>query len=250
MKMPISNRMKLFRTPEGKPIEYIRVSTLAGYWFCASKAYLQALGIESPSNEATEAGTKIHNDITAARKPTALEAEFESFLKGFMVCHESGKGSTGLSGTEDKVFTRAWHNSNGEVVGYITSHGFDDFRVYPDKSVVIVEYKTTAQKVIDYYKLSTALFQLRVYMWLLEPLLKAGGYTFKHGEIVYLNRKGQPLGIKTINDYTEKGTEDEIRKIFEQFGNPNSMIAPARYKCYSCHPNFKSRCLFQGVPQQ
>jgi len=58
----------------------------------------------------------------------------------------------------------------------------------------------------------------------------------------------EPIGIKTI-DYDEKTVEEDIRKIFKEYGNPSHMVAPARYKCYSCHPNFKSRCLFQGVPQ-
>jgi hypothetical protein len=145
-------------------------------------------------------------------------------------------------------------------VGYITSHGFDDFRVDPDKKVTIVEYKTTSQKVVDWYKLSTAIFQLKVYCWMLDPLLKAGGYTISKAEIVYLpqppKRKTveapsphltEPLGVKTI-DYNEAAVEADIRSVFAQFAHPDKMVAPARYKCYMCHPNFKSRCIFQNQP--
>ena len=256
--MPIKNELKLFRSQHGKIIEHIRVSTLAGYWFCAAKSYLQALGVNSPSSPATEAGTELHNAFTAARPPSQLEIELENYLKRFMVNIDTGAGSTGLAGTEDKVFARAWKR-DGQVVGWITSHGFDDFRVDPDKKVTIVEYKTTSQKVVDWYKLSTAIFQLKVYMWMIEPLLKQGGYTLHKAEIVYYPQLGkrdkrlphevEPLGVKTITDYSEASVEADIENIFKQFGEPTKMIPPARYKCYMCHPNFKSQCPFQGVPQ-
>jgi CRISPR/Cas system-associated exonuclease Cas4 (RecB family) len=255
--MPISNPMKLFKNPKNEEIKYIRVSTLAAYFHCAAKAYLQAIGVESPSNEATSEGTRIHNDITASRPSTALERELELYLKQFMVSHECGGASTGISGTENKVFMREWLE-NGKVVGYIESHGFDDFRVDPDKKVTIVEYKTTSQKIVDWYKLSTAIFQLKIYCWMLEPILKAGGYSIDKAEIVYLpqpdkRRKGEPLpphmveplGVRTIIDYNAEAVEADIRMVFNQMRDPTHMLAPARYKCYICHPNFKALCPFQ-----
>jgi CRISPR/Cas system-associated exonuclease Cas4 (RecB family) len=242
--------MKLFRSSSDDEIKTIRVSTLASYYYCAMKAWLQAQGIESPPNQLTEDGTKLHNAITAARPPSQLEIELENHLKQYMIEEDTGKGSTGISGTHNKVFVREWLENN-KVVGKITSHGCDDFRVFPDKTVVIVEYKSTGQKIIDWYKLSTAIFQLKVYMWMLEPILKMGGYSIRKAEIVYVNRKGEPLGTKQIVDYDERTIEDEIRRVFEQFRDPANMIPPSRFKCYNCHPNFKSRCLFQkGVNPQ
>jgi hypothetical protein len=175
---------------------------------------------------------------------------------------DCGKGSTGIRDSEDKVFMREWIE-NGKVVGYIVSHGFDDFRVDPDKRVTIVEYKTTSQKVVDWYKLSTAIFQLKTYAWMLEPILKDGGYTIDKLEIVYIpqpdrRKKGEPpaphtlepLGVRTITDYSAASTEADIRMVFQQFADPSKLIAPARYKCFMCHPNFKSQCIFQRGAQQ
>lgn len=260
--------MNLFRNSKGTAIEHIRVSTLASYFFCAHKAYLQAAeGIDSPGNDATAEGSRIHDAITASRPPSLLEQQLETYLKGFMVNIDTGQGGTALSNTENKVFARAWI-VNGETKGFLTTHGIDDFRVNPDKSVVLVEYKTTSQKVIDWYKLSTALFQLKVYAWILEPILTAGGYRIEKAELVYLpqQKRGkkhkepwqlEPLGIRTIacgtqrDDYNAAAVEADIAMIFREFGNPCNMQPPARFKCYSCHPNYKACCPLQSFqPQQ
>lgn len=259
--MPIRNQMKLFRNSKGEEIKHIRISTLAGYYHCSMQSYLRAAeGIDSPPTEATTNGSKFHDAVTASRPPSSLELELENFLKPHMITLDTGKGGTVLSGTENKVFARAWI-VDGEVKGYITTHGLDDFRVLPNRHVKFMEYKFTGQKVIDYYKLSTAVFQTKVACWIYEPLMAQGGYVIDPPEVVYLPMPDkrlkvqpkpwelQPLGCKKIYDYSAAAVESDIAMIFKEYSDPWHMIPPSRHKCYTCHPNFKAACYFQTFPQ-
>lgn len=256
----MKNIQKLFRSLEKQSIEVIRVSTLSSYWYCAVKSYLQAQGLDSGSSEATEIGTKIHDEISKSRQSSQWEKEFEQHLKSFFIKLDCGKGSTGFFGTDGKVLARSWLK-NGETVGYITTHGIDDFEVTPNKEVTLVEYKTTNQRYVDNYKLCTALFQIKLYWWILRPLVEAAGYRIVKAKVVYLNRKGEPIGEKTIRQdessfyevenykddwfvYNTVKIEKDIENIFCQFEHPEQMIPPAKFKCFNCSPIFKKRCPF------
>jgi len=269
--------LKLFRDRDGCEIKLIRASTLALYWYCASKAYQQATGTESPPTEATKIGTRIHNAISVARPLTNAERELESVLKSYMIKVDAGKGSTGLSDTENMVYMRPI-TRNGKIVGNVVSHGVDDFRIQED-GVVLTEYKTTNTKQIDYYKISTALFQVKVYAWILEPFLKTAGYNIKKCEIIYLKRNGEfiqqfdiynlpvnqfniltgcmrqagfseehynnSLALLRNNTFTLENVESDIERILQQFNDPSKLIAPAKFKCYICKGVFKEQCPLQ-----
>jgi len=240
----LENWLKLFRSPEGKLIHYVRASTLGHYWYCAVQAWLQATrGIEPPASEALQIGKRIHDQITKSRKPSRWEQQFQDFITQFMVDRNAGEGSTGLATEGSKVFMRPWYDGE-TIVGHVVTHGVDDFRVYPDRTVILVEYKTTAQRVIDYYKLAPAVFQLKVYMWILEPYLKLGGYKLLRGEVVFLTRRGKPLGVKQIVDYDSKEVEQQLARIFYQFNHPESLVPPARWKCLNCPQVYKKECPF------
>jgi hypothetical protein len=242
--MPLENVIKLFRTKEGKEIKYIRVSTLAHYYFCAVQAWLQAQGIESPPNEKMIEGKAKHDEITNARKPTKWEEEFEAFLNSQMIEHESGKSSTGIRGTDqNKVLARPWYDGT-QIVGAIVTHGLDDFKVYPDRKVKLYEYKFTGQNIIDWYKLSTAMFQMKVTMWLYDPILRKGNYQIVGGQLDFFNFRFKPLGTKEII-YDQHEVENAIAYILYQFNNPSELLAPARWKCVKCPEVFKNRCPFQ-----
>ncbi len=269
----VSNILKLFRSEKGETVKFIRASTLAHYYYCSVQAYLIALGTESPPNDALAIGKRVHDDITAARQPSQLERELEEYLKGCMVQLDTGDGGTGIRGAEG-VFIREF--KDGTRIGHVTTHGVDDFKVHPDKSVTITEYKTTNQRYIDNYKLSTALFQVKLYAWILEPSLKAGGYNIKKMEVVYLSRAGECIGQKEVfnyeslsnnpevvqilqklngNDfgrftYSPQQVEADIAKILDQFNNPDTLIPPSRHKCFNCSSVFKNKCPFKGQQGQ
>jgi len=241
--MPISNLTKFFEA-QGKTIRYLRASNLGHYWHCSVQAFLQAQGVESPPNTALNIGKAIHDSITEARQLSQWEREFQEFITQFMVDRESGNGSSGLGMQRNKVFMRTWYDGQ-TAIGHITTHGVDDFKVYPDRQVILVEYKTTGQKYIDHYKLAPAIFQLKVYAWILEPYMKIGGYKLKHCEVIFLNRRGDPMGIKQVIDYDPIKVEADIANILDQFRNPEKLVPPARWKCLKCSEVYKSRCPFQ-----
>ena len=238
--------MKLFRTQEGKEIKHLRISNLGHYYWCSVQAWLIAQGIESPPNEATNEGTKRHNEVTASRKPSKLEQEFEDFLKTEMVEFDCGRGSTGIRGEgTNRVLTRKWKDKDGvTVLGQIVTHGLDDFCVYPDRKVKFIEYKFTNQKYVDNFKTSIAIFQMKASMWLYEPILKKGNYTIEGGEIDFFTMNGGEIGKRDIY-YNQREVEDAIANILYQFNHPSELIPCTRWKCVRCHEVFKSRCPFQ-----
>jgi CRISPR/Cas system-associated exonuclease Cas4 (RecB family) len=248
--MPLENLTKFFQRQNGKTVRYLRASILGHYWYCAVQAWLQASGIRSPSNEAMEIGKRVHDEISKARSLSAWEKEFNDFIAKFQVekSIDIGEGSTGMDTKENMVFQRAWYDGE-TVIGHVVTSGVDDFRVSPERDITFIEYKTSAQKVIDYYKLAPASFQLRVYMWIFEPILKIGGYKTSHGEIVYLTRKGDPIGKHDIVDYDATSTETEIERILKQFRDPSTLIPPSKFKCFRCPDVYKSKCPFQGGHQ-
>jgi len=286
----IHNILKLFRTSDNKEIKYLRASTLAHYYFCSIQAKLIASGVDSPPNEALAVGKKVHDAITASRLPTKHEKELEDYLKECMVAEQAGDGGTGIRGAEG-IFMR--EISDGIHVGHIVTHGIDDFRVRPtftaaqkygnfhykvspDKEVVLTEYKTTNQRYVDNFKLATAVFQIKIYAWLLEPLLAKRGYYIKKLEVIYLSRAGEPIGQKEIwnyqclsdkpevveilkqlngNDfgrfiYNPDQVERDLKRIIAEFNKPlEDLIAPARHKCFRCDGVFKNRCPFKGLQE-
>ena len=246
--MPLENLTKFFQNQNGRTIRYLRASTLGHYYYCAVQAWLQASGINSPSNEAMEIGKRVHDEISKARNLSTWEKEFNDFIAKFQVEKPSniGEGSTGMDTKENMVFQRAWYDGE-TMIGHVVTSGVDDFCVSPERDITFIEYKTSAQKVIDYYKLAPASFQLRVYMWIFEPFLKIGGYKTSHGEIVYLTRKGEPIGKHDVVDYDAAAVETEIARILEQFRDPTKLIPCAKWKCYRCPETYKSKCPFQEV---
>lgn len=266
---------------------FLRSSTLAHYFHCAVQAYLINQGVDSPPNEALIVGKKVHDAITESRQPTKYEKELEDYLKTCMVTQDVGEGSTGIRGAKGVLTRKICVDSK---VNFVVTHGIDDFRVRPTlkqaqkfgdynfkvedgKDVVLTEYKTTNQRYIDNYKLCTALFQIKIYAWLLEPLLVKRGYRIKKLEVVYLNRLGEVVGQKDVWNlyclstnpevidvltqlnhnglgrfiYNGDIVEADIKNVIREFNKPiTELIPPARYKCYCCDAVFKNRCPFKN----
>ncbi len=247
--MKIHNELKLFRRNDGSEVKLIRISNLGHYFYCAVQAWLIAQGIDSPGNANTEQGTKLHNACTAARQPSQYEKEFEEFLAAQMKMLDCGKGSTGLrdKSSHDAVLTREWIE-NGIVLGEVVTHGLDDFKVFADKSVKLYEYKFTNQRYIDWFKLGSAIFQMKASIWLYTPILAKGGYRITGAELVFFNMKGEPLGTKQV-DYSETEFVATVKDILRQFRNPETLVPPARFKCVHCGEHFKKLCPFQKQEQ-
>ena len=224
--------LKLIRAP--KIVQTIRVSTFASYYWCAVQSWLKSLGHQSPYKEAMGRGRRIHQEVRDARKDSEWEKAFLEELDGFF---EDRNG--------DRVLSRNWKDT--EIIGEFVTHDIDELKVNPDRTVVLIEYKTKKSRYIRPIDLAPAVFQAKMYAWLLEPYMNIMNYRIIKGVVVFLNTKGKPIGQseEIFFDYFE--IEEDIERILYQFNNPEALIPPQKWKCNICDDVFKSRCPFQGA---
>lgn len=151
-------------------------------------------------------------------------------------------------------------------MGELVTHGYDDFKVTPDREVDLLEYKTKGGWRIRPVDLMPAIFQCKVYAWLLEPYLMMHGYHWREIWIIFLRRTRQktfvPIGEHLVEDYNSVEVEKKIARIFDEWNRAseaktneerrNILIGPKKYKCVYCPDVFKKgknslglRCPFQ-----
>jgi len=200
---------------------------------------MQSLGIETPSSEALTDGSKIHADIAKARERSKHEKEFEEFLDQFFA------GST---------IGRPWLNQTTEIVtGEIRTHGYDDFRVNENREVDLIEYKTKGGWRVQPVSLMPAIFQAKIYCWILEPYILLKGYRWREIWVIFLKRrrgaKFSPIGEHEIQSYNSIEVEEKIAEIFDEWNRASEaktdeerrsiLIPPKSWKCVSCPGVFR-----------
>jgi len=222
--------LKLIRQP--KIVRTIRVSTFASYYWCAVQAWLKSLGHNTPYKAAMGRGTRIHKEVREGRKDSEWEKAFLEELDGFF---EERNG--------DRVLSRNWGET--EVIGEFVTHDIDELQVNPDRTVVLIEYKTKKNKYIRPIDLAPAVFQAKMYDWVLEPYMNIMNYRIIKGVVVFLDIKGRPIGQSEHIYFDYEKIEEEIAFILAQFNDPKTLIPPQRWKCRFCDDIFKSRCPFQ-----
>lgn len=230
--------LNLGKDLEGKPIKKIRASALASYFWCAIQSYLKCCGVEQPrpkeKSHRLNVGSEIHEGISKSRKPSIYEEEFMAKIKPFI-------DNVAPEGFE---IARKWDDDTlieNDDEGWISGH-CDELKVNADHTVSLVEYKTKSSPYVDWIDLSPAILQLKIYSWLLEPMLTLIGYRITEATVVFLDRKGYAIGEKRVPiNYQE--IEREMQSIFDEFKKPmNEMVPPKRFKCYTCAEVYKSRC--------
>lgn len=225
------------------PVDTIRASNLAGYWWCSEKARLQALGIQFTPNEAARTGTLIHNNILIARKSTPLEQEFAKALAPFYKTGEDG----------EPIIARTYKNTKIKVDGTFLTHGADEWKVEPDRKCWNIEYKSKGRAYVTPVDVSPARFQNKLYCWLHAPIFEYIPFELAGGQIIFLKRKGKKGDFEPIgqtekmlwNEDTERGFLEDVEHILWSWNNPTKQIPPKRYKCNFCSPMYKGKCYFQ-----
>ncbi|MDH5634750.1 MAG: hypothetical protein OEY30_02875 [Candidatus Bathyarchaeota archaeon] len=242
--------MQLFKTPDGKPVYTIGGSTIARYYWCSPQAWLSASGIQAPQSEALSTGTKIHADIEEARKLSPQEEEFQHFLSQFLTEDKRGKN-----------IGRPWLDGKTKLVddiGWIATHGLDDFKIDNQRRVTNIEYKSKKGWRVDPVSLMPALFQTKVYMYIYEPYLILGGWYWKESWVVWLKRTRdgfEPIGETRVDDYDSAETQRKIADIFDEWNRASEaktnaerrriLIPPKKFKCRICPEVYKTSCPFQ-----
>lgn len=257
----LENYLKLFKSPEGDEVRRVRVSTLSRYYWCSPQAWLSALGVKSPPSTVMSVGTEIHGEIEVARKLTSYEKKFKDLLDEFFGSMTTTKQN------EENVVRRLWYDQKTMVeMGEIVTHGIDDFKVTKEKEVDLIEYKTKRGYMISPVDLMPAIFQTKIYCWVLDPLLKANGYSWKDIYITFLKRDRKrgfmPIGEHQVYHYDPQEVEKKLAEIFDEWDRASKakskrkqrdiLIPPKKWKCIHCPPAYKHgenplglRCPFQ-----
>ena len=141
---PIELYKKMLLNTE-PPVDTVRASCFAGYWYCSEKARLQAMGVNEEQSSPTAAiGTLIHENITRARNRSTLEAELLHALQPFF---------------KDNIISRTYKNTKIDADGTFTTHGADEWKVTDDRQCWILEYKTKGCNYVTPVDISPARFQ-------------------------------------------------------------------------------------------
>jgi hypothetical protein len=128
----------------------------------------------------------------------------------------------------------------------------DDIQVVYFKKkrfVKLLEYKTVNHHKLDPYVTCQGVLQVKIYCWILGPILKKLGYNLAlvH-EVVLYNRKNATYVGKVKVYYNPTEVEKEIHDIFETYRGVAQQIAPNRWKCRVCDQDFKTKCtLLRGT---
>lgn len=227
---------------EPKVVKSIRASCVARYYWCAVQSYLIALGLKVPKAAAMVEGHEIHEQIERARNLTIAEQLFLDKIAPFFKIDPE---------TKTKCIARKWAYT--DVEGEFLTHGLDDFRIIPPNKFHLVEYKTKASYHVEPVDLAPAVFQAKLYCWILKPYMDRLGYVIEHAEVVFIKRRTprrphisaigkMPL---EINDATYREVEEDLTKILYQYNNPHSLIPPKKWKCLRCPKVFKKECVYQ-----
>ena len=193
----------------------VRVHELADYFYCCERSRLVACdGLCNPKTE----GLKIHEWLND-RPRTTRELKLSESLKPY------------------EPFTRVFDGVQ------ILAHP-DDLTVL-DK-VQIIEYKTVDKSNLKPWKSLLHKYQVQLYAWVLEPILKEIGYNIAHYHtVVYLKRNG--LFIRKVSvEHDPFCTERLISQVFSFWEIGQPLIKPMKWKCQECSPVFKSHCRLEG----
>lgn len=124
---------------------------------------------------------------------------------------------------------------------------YDDLRVdfnseTKEKTVSILEIKTTSQPRLTTWEIKSAVFQLQLYIYLLKPLIEKFGYKLhaQHYVEIYSQKTGNLL--QQIPVYENLYIEDSIKNIVYTFLGLQALSYPPLYVCKRCPKPVKILC--------
>jgi len=201
--------------------ENVRIHQIVDYWYCCERSRLMAcLGLETPQTLDMDCGSQVHEWLME-RPKTGKELKLCEALKP----HEP--------------FSRVFEGVQ------ILAHP-DDLTVLGKNKVQIIEYKTVDKSNLKPWKSLLHKYQVQLYAWVLEPILKEIGYNIAHYHtVVYLKRNG--LFIRKVSvEHDPFCTERLISQVFSFWEIGQPLIKPMKWKCQECSPVFKSHCRLEG----
>jgi len=231
-----------------------RVSDLARAIVCDKRFQLQAFRVKRTPQVQTEAmklGSQIHEEYS--NNPPWFELSTKA-IKGF----EYQKFKSHLESAFGRVFTRIVDDI--EVRGY-----HDDYRILdvyergkriPEKKISLIEVRTIENpKWIPWTEIEVKKQQLRLYCWLLSPLIQYIGYSLaRHHCVEIFDRKNRRLVRRIVIPSPD---EEEIENWIRGRRNASMGLAHMKYPnrkrrttskipiaCSICYPHYKKNCWY------
>lgn len=196
------------------------------YWFCSERSRLLVCeGLLVPETQRMGEGSTVHSWLEQ-RPKSRRELELYENLKPRIPFSRTFKGI--------------------RIVGHV-----DDISLLGKNKVQIIEYKTIDKTSVKPWKSLLHKYQVQIYVWVLEPILKELGYNIAHyHSVIYLTRNGvflKKVSVEQDNFCTER----MVKEIFGFWKSGQPLIKPLKWKCLQCPLVFKEQCrIFQGDPQK
>ena len=214
---------------------YIRVSELSHYTLCPKRSRLEVYGPREKygefSSKYVQKGNEMHKAYSTPYK------SFDRQLLRYQLGQKYGK-----------VFQR-------QVDNIILRGVYDDLRVLYNprtgqKVVSVVEVKTTSRKMtsrkMSTLEIESAEFQLRLYLWILKPLIEGLGWKMhtRHYVETYSQFDGKLIKRYLVREDPEM--EETIRYIIRSWKGLEKVRIPHKSVCHMCPKRIKERCDWIG----
>lgn len=201
----------------------IRTHVIARYWWCAEQSRLLALYPELSDREPKGCmlgGTRVHDWLEARPKSKSEQALIDK-LQDYYPFTRLFEDVT-ISGTPDDI----------QIV-YFQGKRF----------VKLSEFKTVSHYKLDPLVTCQASLQVKIYCWILEPILKELGYRLSavHDVALYNRNSAHYIGKREFH-YRSQEVEKELHRIFEMYRGNVPPIPPTPWKCQVCDKELKERC--------
>jgi len=113
----------------------------------------------------------------------------------------------------------------------------DDFEVFSQlnsKYVSIIELKTTHKRKLTAAETRSSIFQLQLYIWILEPLLEPLGYKIAEEHTLEIRSQQDKHLIQKITVCPTLNMQEKLTFIFDCFRGLEKMSCPPIWVCQTC----------------
>jgi len=135
----------------------------------------------------------------------------------------------------------------------LTGHT-DDIQITIDRSVSVVENKFVMNTNLSYiqrWKLCMAAFQIQIYAWILDPIVKEmGGIMNRFHVVSYWNLNTFAHVHDFRVEYKPVQVEENILRCIRAYENPELIIRPTPWKCRYCSQPYRELCQFEAKNKQ
>jgi len=201
--------------------------------WCDETVRLRVLGLipedqKFRGNEATDVGTIMHQVLEESMgRRFPWEKAFMEQLKPFQDAE--------LGFVRELDETKIYYNLTGHQ---------DDIQITPARNVSLVEHKSTRNPnywFINRFLFPMAQFQIQIYAWIMEPLIKQiGGLMNRVHSVIFWDSQTFEHRFTFNAIYHPTDVESRLARVIDVIEGRKPPIHPKAWKCKNCKPRFKN----------